>query len=180
MKHLLLIAIIPFFFLIGCSDEVRIEVLSAKASIENDSTKIVPFRVSDGEDTRIVKPTALYYEFTFMNTGNQIIKGSDRLEYKIVPLSELKAELFDTLKMTQFIQASAFNYGFQPLPFKKNDKGSAYVYYHLGKYESDSKIPVFPSMSDLQGIKENAMNAELVLYLNGEELSRVALEDLEE
>lgn len=173
MKAFLRILVFSFILLAGCSGEVDIELVNATADIERDTPRVIG--EGTGNDGTKVKPTVLVYDLTFRNIGRPI-KSSDRFQYKIEPKGELKEELMDIINMSSFNDAISNHYGFIT-PIRKKERGTAYIYYSLGEYEEDSEVPVFKPIKDLKSIKEKAMEADLVLLLNGEEFKRISLSD---
>lgn len=170
-------AIVTVFILTSCSGGqlVEVELVSAKADIVSDKSKVGELVIKTEDERYSITPTSLYYEFTFKHTGNHIIDLDDQFSIEVKPFESLSGESFELLDKNIF--EHDHGYSLVPMPFKPGEEKNASVYYHLGKYVGDSAVPVFPDDQQLEDLKEHALDAELVILYKDEEIARFDLSD---
>lgn len=176
MKKISLL-IIMFIFLTGCSKGENIQLISAKADIATDKAKTGEIVIIDDNKETTIIPTSLYYEFKIQNKGIKI-DSPNNLQIKIEPSTKLSDEIQKVVGKNIFSKnVIGYGWGLSPLPLERNEIGIATVYYHLGTYKGNSKVPSFPMKEKLMAIKNNALNANLVLILNNKGVARFNLSE---
>ena len=166
-----------FLLLAACSKEEGFELVSAQADIVIDKSKTGTLVISDESNGKEIIPTSLYYEFEIKNRG-KTINSFNRFQIKIEPSDELSEEIQKNAGQNIFYPSGlGSGWGFPPMPFKINQKGTASIYYHLGTYEGNSRFPNFPSGKQLESIKNIALRADLVLLSEGREMARFDLSE---
>lgn len=169
--------IIIFIFLAGCSKGENIQLISSKADIVTDKAKTGEIVINyDNKETTII-PTSLYYEFKIKSKGIKI-ESLNNLQIKIEPSIKLDDEIQKVVGKDIFSKnVIGYGWGLSPIPSERNEVGIATVYYHLGTYNGNSKVPSFPMKKKLMAIKNNALNANLVLILDNKEVARFNLSE---
>ncbi|MFJ7755906.1 hypothetical protein ACQKGI_21955 [Peribacillus muralis] len=130
-------------------------------------------------------PTALVYEFTIENNGNEpvgSIKEADKgIELKIEPKSKLKSVSKDVIGFNIYnpddYNESGVGFGQSQLSIINADQKGQYTFtYDLGVSEENPQVPLrVPSKEKLTKLKEYACDAFLVATIENQEIARFDL-----
>ncbi|MDP5276159.1 hypothetical protein [Chengkuizengella axinellae] len=174
-----------FTFLIACTDvqsyDPSFELLDVQVDVISDRRIDAKYITTGEKKGRKIVPTALYFEFTFINKEGKITDIGERLKIKIEPHDELikvskKTVGFDIFNLDEYY-VSDLGHGKH---FKSwdhfNQKGTYILYYELGVDEEYSETYFLkPSPESLEILKDRAFDATLVFYLDNKEISRIDL-----
>ncbi|MGE8207847.1 hypothetical protein ACQKP0_25620 [Heyndrickxia sp. NPDC080065] len=184
-RFIMLFGLISLFtILTACSSKPSLELVGSKVDITNDKGKVGSIGITEGDKKgQELVPTALYYEFEIKNNGHKKIEGiSDKgIQVKIEPNDKLVAICKETVGFNIF-NPSSYNdtgvgYGTSfdgvILP---NKNGTYILTFDLGVSEENPQVPLrVPSKEKLNKLKENALDASLIVTLDGKEITQFNL-----
>lgn len=177
--------ILLFTLLTACSDKTSLELINSKVDIVSDKGKVGSIGITEGDKKgQELVPTALYYEFTIKNSGNKKIgdiEDKKALELQIKPndnLVVLSKEIigFNIFNPSDY-DASGMGYGhfFTPI-LEPKQEGVYTLHYDLGVSEENPQVPfLVPSKEQLKKLNDNALDATLIVLLDGKEIARFDL-----
>ncbi|TDK61801.1 hypothetical protein E2K98_13015 [Bacillus salipaludis] len=182
IKLLGLISVIALFT--ACSSKQSLELVNSKVDIVKDKRIVGSIGITEGDKKgQELVPTALYYEFKIKNIGNQKIGGigGKGLQVKIEPDDKLVAISKETVGFNIFKPSSydgtgvgygtSFDGEIQP-----NKNGDFILTFELGVSEENPQVPLrVPSKEKLEKLKNNALDASLIVTLDGKEITRFDL-----
>ncbi|PJN90670.1 hypothetical protein [Bacillus sp. mrc49] len=176
------------FFLPGCSAKPSLELVDADVDIVKDKSLVGAIRITEGErkgDELI--PTALFYQFTIKNNGNDpvgsIEKADKGIELKIEPKDQLKSVSKDVIGFNIYnpdnYNESGVGFGQSLISIINADQKEKYTCtYDLGVSEENPEVPLLvPSKEKLAQLKENAFNAFLIVTIENQEIARFDLDE---
>lgn len=185
-RFIIFVGVILLFTLFSaCSSQPLLQLINSNVSIVNDKSKLGSIVITEGDKKgQELVPTALYYEFTIKNAGNKSIgsleKGKD-LQIKIVPNNKLETTSKEVVGFNIFNPSSyvgtgvGYGYSFNSI-LKAGQEGRFILNYDLGVSEKDPQVPLMiPSSEKLKKLQDDALDASLVVMLEGTEVARFAL-----
>ncbi|WP_139891626.1 hypothetical protein [Bacillus sp. D386] len=168
----------------ACSTNTRLELVSAEAEIVNDKNKTGSTILQEGENAgKEVVPTALYYTFVIKNVGNKKIGDISKgvgLEARIEPDEKLVTASNEVMGFNIFEPADyegsglGFGYSYTAI-IEEKETGEFTIYYDLGVEEKTEEVLPVPSVDKLEHLKDNALEATLIVSLGKEEIIRFDL-----
>lgn len=176
---ILLLSLLP-----ACSSKPSLELINSSVSIINDKDKTGAIGITQGDKKgQEIVPTALYYEFMIKNVGNKKIgdTGNKGLQVKIAPNKKLEVISKEIVGINIFIPSSYVGTGlgngssFTSI-LKPGEEGKFILYYDLGVREASPEVPLMaPSKEKLEELKDNALDASLIVLLEDTEIARFDL-----
>lgn len=171
-------------FLTSCSNKASLELISSSATISNDKSIAGSIGITEGEKKgQELVPTVLYYQFTIKNTGWRKIGGigNKGLAVKIEPHDKLKATSEDIIGFNIFNpddymnSGLGFGYSYDTM-IKSGKEGNFTLTYSLGVSEESPNVKLItPSDELLAEIKNQALDASLIVTCDGKEIARFDL-----
>lgn len=178
----------------GCSSKPSLELVSSTVDIRNDEERLGGIGITSGEKSgEIIVPTALSYDFVLKNTGKktlgsaenpnkQTFEYDDGIKVHIEPNEKLKAVSEEIMGVNIFSfdeegrQIAELGTGKTGVPIIEPNQEGKYTFdFILGANEENPEIRVVPSAEQLEKLKENAMEASLIVSIEGEEIARFDL-----
>ncbi|AGK54477.1 hypothetical protein [Bacillus sp. 1NLA3E] len=178
----------------GCSSKPSLELVSSTVDIRNDEERLGGIGVTSGEKSgEIIVPTVLSYDFVLKNTGKQILgraenpnkqtyEYDDGIKVFIEPNEKLKAVSKEIMGVNIFSfdeegrQIAELGIGKTGVPIIEPNQEGKYTFdFILGANEENPELRVVPSSEQLEKLKENAMEASLIVYIEDEEIARFDL-----
>ncbi len=167
--------------------------MNASVDIVNDKDRVGAIGITEGDKKgQELVPTALYYEFTIKNIGNKKIgdaankgldmKAGEGLDIKIEPNDNLVASSKEIIGFNIFnpsdYNESGLGYGSNYHSVLEPDEEGKYtLHYELGVSEENPNVPILvPSKDQLEKLKNNALDATLIVLLEGKEIARFELQ----
>jgi hypothetical protein len=181
---MLLGVILLFTLLTACSSKPSLELVNSNVDIVNDKSKVGAIGITEGDKKgQELVPTALYYEFEIKNNGNKKIGGigDKELQVKIEPNDKLVAISKETVGFNIFkpsaYDGSGVGYGTSYDGEIQPNKNGKYIFtFELGISEENPQVPLrVPSKEKLKKLKDNALDAFLIVTLDGKEITRFKL-----
>ncbi|MBE6067851.1 MAG: hypothetical protein E7211_09190 [Clostridium lundense] len=185
-RFIIFVGVILLFTLFSaCSSQPSLQLINSNVSIVNDKSKLGSIVITAGDKKgQELVPTALYYEFTIKNAGNKSIGSMEKdkdLQIKIVPNNKLETTSKEVVGFNIFNPSSyvgtgvGHGYSFTPI-LKAGQEGKFILNYDLGVSEKDPQVPLMiPSSEKLKKLQDDALDASLVVMLEGTEVARFAL-----
>ncbi|CRK82963.1 hypothetical protein [Neobacillus massiliamazoniensis] len=175
--------ILLFTLLTACSSKSSLELVNSKADIVNDKNKVGAIGITEGDKKgQELVPTVLYYEFEIKNNGHKKIGGIGKgLQVKIEPSDKLVAISKETAGFNIFKPSSydgtGVGYGTSfDGEIYPNKNGKYILTFDLGVSEENPQVPlIVPSKEKLNKLKDNALDASLIVTLDGIEITRFNL-----
>ena len=188
MKRLtvLLTLLAVIVILTACSSEPSLVLTDKKVDIVNDKAKTGSMILQHGENAgQEIVPTSLYYTFTIKNEGNKDVgdetKGKGlsvkiELNEKLIAISKevVGFNLFDASDYDEIGMRHGYSYIGTIEP---NKVGEFVVHYELGHEEVSKEVRLVPSKEKLEKLKNNALEATLLVLLGDEEVARFDLSE---
>ena len=188
MKKCLSFLILFFiiFLLAACSKNVSLELADMNVKIVKDKKLLGSTVITEGERKgEELIPTALYYEFTIKNTGNNILgtaEANKGIELKIEPKDQLKSASKDIMGFNIYIpeeyDASGLGFGETHTSIPSSDqevKGT--LYYKLGVSEDVPDVALHvPPKEKVDELKGYALDAYLIITKENKEIARFDLD----
>lgn len=185
-RFIIFVGVILLFTLFSaCSSQPLLQLINSNVSIVNDKSKLGSIVITEGDKKgQELVPTALYYEFTIKNAGNKSIGSMEKdkdLQIKIVPNNKLETTSKEVVGFNIFNPSSyvgtgvGYGYSFTSI-LKAGQEGRFILNYDLGVSEKDPQVPLMvPSAEELKKLQDDALDASLVVMLEGTEVARFAL-----
>lgn len=169
--------ILLFIFLTACSSKPTLELVHSKVDIVNDKNKVGSIGITEGDKKgQELVPTVLYYEFEIKNSGNKKMGGIGEkgLQVKIEPNDKLVTISKETVGFNIFKPSS---YDATGVGYGTSFVGKKYILtFDLGVSEENPQVPLrVPSEEKLKELKDNALDASLIVTLDGKEITRFNL-----
>lgn len=171
--------ILVFIFMIllaSCSSKAPLEIISASAEISEFSKQI-----------------SLNYNFTLKNSGNRTLgdikkpihgtyRFDDSIKLDIEPNDELKSVLKEIVGFNIFDEEEReqerIEWGWSSTPFLEPNKEGEYSFiFDLGILEVPTEMSI-PTKEKLDRLIRNAMDATLVVSIEGKEIAKFDLTNL--
>lgn len=181
---MLLGVILLFTLLTSCSSKPSLELVNSNVDIVNDKSTVGAIGITEGyKKGQELVPTALYYEFEIKNNGNKKIEGiGDKgLQVKIEPNDKLVAISKETVGFNIFKPSAydgtgvGFGISFDG-EIQPNKNGRYILTFDLGVSEENPQVPLrVPSKEKLKKLKDHALDALLIVTLDGKEITRFKL-----
>jgi len=173
----------------GCSNQPTvykpsIELISSTVKIVSDNPEQQP--VVDGKAMDNIGFVSLQYDFTLKNNGKQSFKVSqntqtsdsdvETITLTIEPNPELKAFANEVAGVNLFSEKNHGG-GFlsSPTVLEPNEEGYYSIEYILGSIEENPVMTLAPNKEQLNELKEKAVNANLVIHYENEEIKSFGL-----
>ncbi|MGE8081613.1 hypothetical protein [Peribacillus loiseleuriae] len=180
----------------GCSSKPSLDLVSATVEIRNDEGRLGGIGITSGEKKgEIIVPIALSYDFVLKNTGGKTIGGMEKLnsetyEYDdgikvyIEPNENLQAVTKEVMGFNIYNEKERklayLGIGETSSPvIEPNQEGKYTFDFDLGALEKNPEIRLAPSSEQLEKLKEHAMDATLIVSVEGEEIARFDLSNLD-
>jgi hypothetical protein len=186
-RFIKLVGLISLFVLLtACSSKPSLELVNSKVDIVKDKNIVGSIGITEGDKKgQELIPTALYYEFKVKNNGNRKIGGtSDKgLQVKIEPRDELVAISKEVVGFNIFnptsYEGTGVGYGSSiDGEIQPNKNGKYILTFDLGVSEENPQVPLrVPAKDKLEKLKNNALDASLVVILDGKEIARYELKN---
>lgn len=184
-RFIMLLGFIMLFTLLtACSSKPSLELVNAKVSVVTDKSKVGAIGITEGDKKgQELVPTALYYEFKIKNNGKQKIGGiGDKgLQVKIEPNDKLVVTSKEIVGFNIFDPSAyegtgvGFGSSFDG-EIKPGKNGEYTLAFDLGVSEENSQVPLrVPSKGALKKLENNALDASLIVALDGKEIARFNL-----
>ncbi|MCM3567701.1 hypothetical protein [Neobacillus mesonae] len=172
--------------LTSCSSTPSLELIKSKADIVTDKNIGGAIGITEGDmKGQELVPTTLYYEFTIKNTGNQNVGTSNNkgIEVKIEPSQHLVNTSEEIVGFNIFTPSSynetGLGYGssFDPV-IPPNKIGHYTLTFDLGVSEDNPQVPIkVPPKEKLEKLKNAALDASLIITVDGKEITRFNLRE---
>lgn len=189
------ISIITVLILLsGCSSKPSVDLVSSTVDFSNDEGRLGGIGITSGErEGEIIVPIALSYDFVLKNTGKKTLGGTEKLNQQtfefedgikifIEPNEKLKAVSEEIMGVNIFSfdeegrQIAKLGHGQTGVPIiEPNKEGEYSLDFILGALEENPEIRLAPSSEQLEKLKEHAMDATLIVSVEGEEIARFDL-----
>lgn len=176
--------ILLFNLFSGCSSKPALQLINSTVSITSDRDKVGAIGITgvDKKEKEIVL-TSLYYEFTIKNTSNKRLGegvGNKGLQIKFEPSKKLETLSKEIVGFNIFNSSSggiSVGQGKSlPTVLRTGEEGEFILYYGLGVSEEHPQLPYkVPSTDKLKELQENALDASLIVLLEGREVARFDL-----
>ncbi|WP_226376874.1 hypothetical protein [Oceanobacillus halotolerans] len=178
----------------GCSTKSSLDLVSSTVDLRNDEGRLGGIGITSGEkEGKIIVPIALSYDFVLANTGNKILGGAEKLneqtfEYEdginihIEPNEKLKEVSEEVMGHNIYDEDTegGLGTGSTSSPVLQPDQEGEYTLdFVLGALEENPEIKLAPSSDQLEKLKEHAMEADLIVSVEGEEIARFDLSNFE-
>lgn len=183
----LLISILVIAVLNACSSKTSLDLTDKEVSIIKDKEKTGSMTLQQGEQAgKEVVATSLYYTFSIKNKGSKKIgraipsKPSEALKVKIEPNKKLLTVSKEVMGFNIFnptdYNNSGLGYGhsFDGV-IEPNSEGKFIVYYELGINEETKEVFHTPPKEQLEKLRDNALDATLIVLSGNEEIARFDL-----
>jgi hypothetical protein len=169
----------------ACSSKPQLKLESSKVLITNDEGLNGAIGITTGPNKgQKLVPTDLYYKFKIDNIGSYFDKQNP-IKVKIIPKETLintSKEVigFNIFKASNYMNTglgtglgTGYTSGIQP---KENGYGQFTLSYELGVSKRNNQTELLvPSNEKLNKLKNNALNAYLVVTQKGKEITRFDL-----
>jgi hypothetical protein len=174
----------------GCSSKPSLDLVSSTVEFRNDEERLGGIGITSGEKKgEIIVPIALSYDFVLKNTGEKTLGKAKKLngqkfEYDdgikiyIEPNEKLKAVSEEVMGSNIYDEDEEGNLGMGKtnLPvLEPNQEGKYTLDFILGTLEENPDIKLAPSSEQLEKLKEHAMDATLIVSVEGEEIAHFDL-----
>lgn len=168
--------------LAGCSNNPSVEIISATVEIEKNNL------VEDSDELEFVN---LHYNFVLKNVGRKDLGGDKRLndatydyddgiKIYIEPSEKLKAISEELIGINIYDKEKNYGTGHTGLPvLKPNQEGEFSLDFVLGALKDNEQLKAAPSSEQLEKLKENAMDATLMVMVEDETIAQFDLNNLE-
>ncbi|MFD4819459.1 hypothetical protein [Peribacillus butanolivorans] len=180
----------------GCSSKPSLDLVSATVEIRNDEGRLGGIGITSGEKKgEIIVPITLSYDFVLKNSGRKTIGGMEKLnsetyEYDdgikvyIEPNENLQAVTKEVMGFNIYNEKGRklayLGIGETSSPvIERNQEGKYTFDFDLGALEKNPEIRLAPSSEQLEKLKEHAMDATLIVSVEGEEIARFDLSNLD-
>ncbi len=170
--------------LTACSSEPSLVLTDKKVDIVKDKAKTGSMILQQGEKAgKEIVPTSLYYTFYIKNEGTKNVgdeaKGKG-LSVKIEPNESLVATSNEIMGFNIFDSSDyddkGMELGYSYIgTIESNKTGEFIIYYNLGYEEESEEVRLAPSKEQLEKLKNNALEATLIVRLGDEEIARFDL-----
>ncbi|MGG2095240.1 hypothetical protein AB1283_22135 [Bacillus sp. S13(2024)] len=184
-RFIMLLGFISLLTLLtACSSKPSLELVNAKVDIVTDKNKVGAIGITEGDKKgQELVPTALYYEFKIKNNGKQKIGGfGDKgLQVKIESNDKLVNTSKEIVGFNIFdpsaYEGSGVGFGSSFGGEIKPGKSGEYILtFDLGVSEENSQVPLrVPAKEALKKLENNALDASLLVTLDGKEIARFDL-----
>ncbi|CAH0219519.1 hypothetical protein SRABI96_02375 [Peribacillus sp. Bi96] len=184
-RFFMLMGLLLFFALLtACSTKPSLELVSSRVDIVNDKSKVGAIGITEGDKKgQELVPTTLYYEFEIKNNGNKKRggMGDKGLQVKMEPNDKLVAISKETVGFNIFKPSSyvgtGVGYGNSFYGEIQPNKNGKYIFtFDLGVSEENPQVPLrVPSNEKLKKLKDNALDASLIVIIDGKEITRFNL-----
>ncbi|MGE7921408.1 hypothetical protein ACQKM9_21095 [Viridibacillus sp. NPDC093762] len=176
----------------GCSSKPSLDLVGSTVEIRNDEGIGITSGENKGE---IIVPIALSYDFVLKNTGEKTLGGikklneqkyeyDDGIKVYIEPNEKLKAVSEEVMGINIYEEDKEGNLGMggkTSFPvLEPNQDGKYTLDFILGALEENPDIKLAPSSEQLEKLKEQAMDATLIVSVEGEEIARFDLSNSDE
>ena len=168
----------------ACSSKTSLELTDKEVDIVNDKERLGSMILQIGEKAgQEVVPISLYYTFSIKNEGSKKVGDeAENLMVKIEPneklLSVSKEVMgFNIFSPTEFLDKGVglgYGHSFNGV-LEPNTEGQYILHYNLGINEETTEAFLAPSKEQLDKLKENALEATLIVLLGNEEIARFDL-----
>ncbi|WP_318508770.1 hypothetical protein [Bacillus sp. T3] len=183
---------IILLLLSGCSSKPSLELVSASVEIRDDRSGGIG--ITSGEkEGEVIKPISLSYDFVLKNTSKktlgkaekpnkQTYEYDDGIKVYIEPNEKLKAISKEIMGVNIFSfdeegrQIAELGIGKTGVPIIEPNQEGKYTFdLILGANEENPELRVVPSSEQLEKLKQNAMDATLIVTIEDEEIARFDL-----
>ena len=183
----LLISILVIAVLNACSSKTSLDLTDKEVSIIKDKEKTGAMTLQQGKQAgKEVVATSLYYTFSIKNKGSKKIgraipsEPSEALKVKIEPNKKLltvskEVMGFNIFNPTEY-NNSGLGYGHSFVGvIEPNSEGKFIIYYELGINEETKEVFHTPPKEQLEKLRDNALDATLIVLSGNEEIARFDL-----
>jgi hypothetical protein len=172
----------------GCSSKPSLDLVSSKVELRNDEERLGGVGITSGEKKgEIIVPIALSYDFVLKNTGKKSLgetkklneqnyEFDDGIKVNIEPNEKLKAVSEEVMGINIYGEEGHIGLGRSILAVLEPNQEGTYTFdYTLGALEKNPDLKLAPSSEQLEKLKEHAMDAFLIVSIEGEEIARFDL-----
>ncbi len=173
----------------GCSSKPSLDLVSSKVELRNDEERLGGVGITSGEKKgEIIVPIALSYDFVLKNTGKKSLgetkklneqnyEFDDGIKVSIEPNEKLNAVSEEVMGINIYDERRAYRFGKvdSSAVLEPNQEGTYTFDYILGALEKNPDLKLAPSSEVLEQLKEHAMDAFLIVSIEGEEIARFDL-----
>lgn len=185
---------IILFIISGCSSKQSLELESAKVDLRNDVERLGSVGITSGErEGENIVPIALSYDVILINTGKKELGGAeipseddftyeDGIQVKIEPNKKLKEVTKEVMGFNIYDRNDDgwLGIGETSQPILEPDEKGKYTFdLILGALEENPDLKLAPPMEQLEKLEEHAMDAILIVSIEGEEIARFDISDLD-
>lgn len=177
----------------GCSREQSLVLENATVDLRNDEERLGATGITSGErEGEFIVPIALSYDVVLKNTGKKKLGGmekpnkeefkyDDGIEVNIVPNEKLKEVSEEVMGFNIYNEnENEFGIGQTSYPLLEPNQEGKYTFdFDLGALEENPELKLAPPIEQLEKLKEHAMDASLIVSIEGEEITRFDLSDLD-
>jgi len=165
---------------------------SATVDLRNDEERLGSIGITSGErEDEFIVPIALSYDIVLKNTGKKALGGmekinrekfkfDDGIEVHIEPNEKLKGVSEEVMGFNIYNEGeNEFGIGRTSLPLIEPTQEGKYTFdFILGGLEENPALKIAPPIEQLEKLKEHAMEANLIVFIEGKEIARFDLSDL--
>lgn len=170
--------------LCACTEKSALKLSDVQVDIIKDKEKTGSQLLQQGEkEGQEVVSTSLYYTFVIKNEGKKTlgkISKTKNLTVKLEPNKKLVAVSKEVRGFNIFnpkeYNESGLGYGSSFVGvLKPSDEGKYILYYELGISEETKEVLLVPSKEKIEKLKNNALDATLIVFLDNKEITRFDL-----
>ncbi|MGE7667184.1 hypothetical protein ACQKMN_15890 [Ureibacillus composti] len=179
----------------GCSSKPSLDLVSSTVDFRSGEGMLEEMGITSELKEEIIVPNTLSYNFVLKNTGEKTLGGAEKLnetfEYNdgiriyIEPNEKLKEVSEEIIGVNIFSfdgegrQIAKLGTVETSVPIKPNQEGVYTLHFNLGSLEGNPEIRIAPSSEQLEKLKEHAMDATLIVFVEGEEIASFDLSNLD-
>lgn len=171
----------------GCGSNQSLELISASAALNNDEERLGSIGITTGERKgESIVPIALSYDIVLKNTSNkqlgnmekinrEAFKYDDGIEVYLEPSASLKEMSIEIIGVNIYgPDALGSGQTFEPI-LEPNQEGEYTFDFDLGALEENPDVQLAPTMDELEKLAAHALDVDLVVTIEEEEIARFDL-----
>src|SRR5699024_5737324 len=160
--------------------------------LNNDEERLGSIGITSGERKgESIVPIALSYDIILKNTGSKQLgnmekinreefKYDDGIEVYVEPSAGLKEMYMEIIGVNMY-EPDALGAGQTHEPILEPNQEGEYIFdFDLGALEENPDLQLAPPMEELEKLADHALDVDLVVIIEGEEIARFDLGEAEE